>query len=51
MKITILDDYQDVVKTLDCFELLAHHDVSILNEIMEIHRTLRFKLSRWRQVP
>lgn len=34
MKITILDDYQDVVKTLDCFELLAHHDVSILNETL-----------------
>jgi D-3-phosphoglycerate dehydrogenase len=34
VKITVLDDYQDVVKTLDCFELLSHHDVSILNETL-----------------
>ncbi|MBE4463053.1 D-2-hydroxyacid dehydrogenase family protein, partial [Vibrio parahaemolyticus] len=34
MKITVLDDYQDVVRTLDCFELLSHHDVSILNETL-----------------
>lgn len=34
MKITILDDYQDVVKTLDCFELLSAHDVTILNEAL-----------------
>lgn len=34
MKITILDDYQDVVRTLDCFGLIAHHDVSILNETL-----------------
>ncbi|MDF4976322.1 D-2-hydroxyacid dehydrogenase family protein [Vibrio parahaemolyticus] len=34
MKITVLDDYQDVVKTLDCFDLLSHHDVSILNETL-----------------
>lgn len=32
MKITVLDDYQNVVKTLDCFDLLSHHDVSVLNE-------------------
>ncbi|ASA58020.1 D-2-hydroxyacid dehydrogenase family protein [Vibrio gazogenes] len=34
MKITVLDDYQDVVKTLDCFELLSAHDVTILNETL-----------------
>ncbi|APP04856.1 D-2-hydroxyacid dehydrogenase family protein [Vibrio harveyi] len=34
MKITVLDDYQDVVRALDCFELLSHHDVSILNETL-----------------
>ncbi|EHJ9978846.1 D-2-hydroxyacid dehydrogenase family protein [Vibrio parahaemolyticus] len=34
MKITVLDDYQDVVKTLDCFDLLSHHDVSVLNETL-----------------
>ncbi|PSW13413.1 3-phosphoglycerate dehydrogenase [Photobacterium rosenbergii] len=34
MKITVLDDYQDVVKTLDCFELLAGHEVTVLNETL-----------------
>lgn len=34
MKITILDDYQDVVKTLECFELLSTYDVTILNETL-----------------
>ena len=34
MKITVLDDYQDVVKTLDCFELLSGHDVTVLNETL-----------------
>ncbi len=32
MKIAILDDYQDVVKTLACFEMLDGHDVRILND-------------------
>ncbi|SDZ82699.1 D-3-phosphoglycerate dehydrogenase [Arachidicoccus rhizosphaerae] len=31
MKITILDDYQDVVRTLSCFKLLQHQDVEIYN--------------------
>ncbi|MBF4328367.1 D-2-hydroxyacid dehydrogenase family protein, partial [Vibrio anguillarum] len=34
MKITVLDDYQDVVRTLDCFDLLSHHEVSVLNETL-----------------
>ena len=29
MKITILDDYQDVVRSLDCFSLIAEYDVTI----------------------
>jgi len=29
MKIAILDDFQDVVKDLDCFSLLRNHDVHI----------------------
>ena len=29
MKIAILDDFQDVVKDLDCFSLLQNHDVHI----------------------
>lgn len=32
MNITILDDYQDVVKTLDCFKLLAAHHVDVLTQ-------------------
>jgi D-3-phosphoglycerate dehydrogenase / 2-oxoglutarate reductase len=31
MKIAILDDYQDAVRKLDCFSLLADHDVKIFN--------------------
>lgn len=33
MKIAILDDYQDAVRHLDCFSLLADHDVQVLNQI------------------
>lgn len=33
MKITILDDYQNVVKELDCFNLLKEQNVQILNYI------------------
>jgi len=29
MKIAILDDYQDAVRTLDCFKLLDGHDVKV----------------------
>lgn len=29
MKIAILDDYQDCVRQLDCFKLLARHDVKV----------------------
>ena len=31
MKILILDDYQDVVRHLDCFDRLRGHDVKVLN--------------------
>jgi D-3-phosphoglycerate dehydrogenase len=31
MKIAILDDYQDVVRHLDCFSLLKGHEVKIFN--------------------
>jgi len=34
MKIAILDDYADVVRTLDCFARLAGHDVLVLNETL-----------------
>jgi D-3-phosphoglycerate dehydrogenase / 2-oxoglutarate reductase len=32
MKITILDDYHDTVRTLACFGRLANHDVTIWND-------------------
>ena len=32
MKISILDDYFDTVRTLDCFGKLAGHDVTIWND-------------------
>lgn len=32
MKIVVPDDYQDVVKQLDCFSLLAGHDVTVYND-------------------
>lgn len=32
MKIAILDDYQDVVKKLECFKILKEHEVVIFNE-------------------
>ncbi|MGN6649293.1 D-2-hydroxyacid dehydrogenase family protein [Trinickia sp.] len=31
MKIAILDDYQDAVRKLDCFQLLTGHDVKVFN--------------------
>ncbi|PCE26080.1 3-phosphoglycerate dehydrogenase [Paraburkholderia acidicola] len=31
MKIAILDDYQDAVRKLDCFHLLADHEVKVFN--------------------
>src|ERR1700681_3250886 len=32
MKISILDDYFDTIRTLDCFSKLAGHDVTIWND-------------------
>ena len=32
MRIAILDDYQDVVRRLDCFNLLAPYEVAVLTE-------------------
>src|SRR5215469_11144144 len=35
MKISILDDYFDTVRTLPCFAKLAGHDVEIWNDHMQ----------------
>ncbi|MBM3344136.1 MAG: D-2-hydroxyacid dehydrogenase family protein [Betaproteobacteria bacterium] len=32
MKITVLDDYQNIVRTLDAYKLVANHDVTIWND-------------------
>ncbi|MFI6376115.1 D-2-hydroxyacid dehydrogenase family protein [Streptomyces sp. NPDC050546] len=32
LRISVLDDYQDVVRTLDCFDRLRGHDVTIWND-------------------
>ena len=32
MKVTILDDYFDTLKTLPCFARLSDHDVTIFND-------------------
>ena len=32
MNITILDDYQDTIRTLDCFKKVAHHNVTVWND-------------------
>lgn len=32
MKVTVLDDYVDTLRTLDCFSALAGHDVTIWND-------------------
>jgi D-3-phosphoglycerate dehydrogenase len=34
LRVSILDDYQDVVRTLDCFTKLKDHDVTIWNDAM-----------------
>ncbi len=32
MKISILEDYHDTLRTLDCFKKLSGHDVTIWND-------------------
>jgi D-3-phosphoglycerate dehydrogenase / 2-oxoglutarate reductase len=44
MKIAILDDYQDCVRTLDCFGRLRGHDVRVLNETIADPRELAARL-------
>jgi D-3-phosphoglycerate dehydrogenase len=44
MKISILDDYFDTVRTLPCFSSLAGHDVTIWNDHVEDTPTLAERL-------
>ena len=45
MKITILDDYHDTVRTLACFDKLAGHDVTIWNDHVQDVDTLALRLT------
>lgn len=45
MKIAILDDYQDVVRTLDAFDRLAGHDVRIFNDTCQDPEALAARLA------
>ena len=45
MKIAILDDYQDCVRTLDCFRRLDGHEVVVLNETIADPRALAARLA------
>jgi D-3-phosphoglycerate dehydrogenase len=44
MKIAILDDYHDTVRTLDCFKRLAAHEVTIWNDHVQDVETLAARL-------
>lgn len=44
MKITILDDYQDIVRNLDCFSIIAQQNVAILHETIKDPTVLAEKL-------
>src|SRR4029079_10494095 len=44
MKITILDDYHDTVRTLACFKKLQDHDVTIWNDHVQDVDTLADRL-------
>ena len=44
MKISILDDYQDAVRTLKCFPKLAGHDVTVWNDHTKDTDTLAQRL-------
>ncbi|MCD9096761.1 D-2-hydroxyacid dehydrogenase family protein [Luteimonas fraxinea] len=35
MRVAILDDYQDAVRRLDCFQLLDGHDVTVFNQTLD----------------
>ena len=45
MKIAILDDYQDAVRKLDCFGLLAGHEVKVFNNTVKGAGQLGVRLS------
>src|SRR5580658_9994046 len=44
MKISILDDYHDTLRTLECFTKLAGHDVTIWNDHVQDVEALAARL-------
>ena len=46
MKITILDDYFDTLRTLDCFEKLSGHEVTIWNDHVQDTDALAERLGK-----
>ncbi len=46
MKISILDDYHDTLRTLECFRKLAGHEVEIWNDHLQDVDTLAARLAR-----
>src|SRR5260370_32755126 len=44
MNIAILDDYQDTIRTLDCFQKIAHDEVTIWNDHTKDIETLAKRL-------
>lgn len=46
MQVTILDDYFDTVRTLDCFGLLDGHDVTVWNDHLQDLDRLAERLAR-----
>src|SRR6185369_14891469 len=45
MKVTILDDYHDTVRTLSCFARLADHKVTIWNDHVQDEDALAERLA------
>ena len=46
MRITVLDDYFDTIRTLPCFQKLAAHDVTIWNDHVQDDDALAQRLAR-----
>src|ERR1041385_957938 len=46
MKISILDDYHDTVRTLDCFAKLKGHDVTVWNDHVQDNDVLAKRLEQ-----
>ena len=45
LKISILDDYFDTLRTLECFKKLAGHDVTVWNDHVQKVEELAIRLN------